>query len=97
MDDAGDVTVVLQQQLAEEVRASVAAGDYRSDREAVEDAVRVWTALRRGSEPDLTVLKRAWNAGKASGVHGALDFDDLRREARARLGQATAAPNRAGA
>ena len=82
---------MLQQQLADEVRASVEAGDYGSDREAVEDAVRLWSAMRRGSEPDLETLKRAWSVGKASGVHGALDFDAFRREARARLAQATAA------
>lgn len=96
MDSVGDVTVVLQRQLAEEVQASVEAGDYESSREAVEDAVRLWSALRRGSEPDLMILKRAWTAGKASAIYGTMDFETLRQEARDRLKQAMVAPNRAG-
>ena len=79
-----DMTVVLRQQLAEEVKASVASGDYASDREAVEDAVRLWSEARRSSEADLATLRRAWADGKASGLHGRLDFDALRDEARQR-------------
>ena len=84
MGSDGDVTVVLPRQLAEEIRASVESGDYASDREAVEDAVRLWSAARRGSEPDLAIFRRAWADGKASGLHGRMDFDALRDEARQR-------------
>lgn len=38
---------------------------------------------------DIEHLRRRWDAGKASGLAGELDFADLRREARARLARTT--------
>lgn len=77
------MTVVVQEPLASQIRDAVEAGEYETTSDAIGDAVQLWSRLRQRRETD--DLRLAWDAGKAGGLHGNLDFDDLRRESRARL------------
>ncbi len=96
MTDRGSLTVEIPEPLADEIRAAVEAGDYASSGDAVGTAVGLWSAGRRMGEPDAAALQSAWDAGKAGGLHGPLDFAALREEARARLAAALAASRRGG-
>ncbi len=77
------MTVVFPEPMAATLRAAVEAGDYATTSEAVRDAVRLWTEKRAHRERDTEILRRAWDAGKASGVAGALDMSAIAREAEA--------------
>lgn len=79
------MTVVFPEPMATQIRAAVEAGEYASTSEAVRDAVRLWSDRRKFRDMETERLQQTWDAGKASGRHGALDFEALRREARARL------------
>jgi antitoxin ParD1/3/4 len=76
------MTVVFPEPMAALLRDAVEAGDYASTSEAVRDAVRLWSERRESLS--LARLQGAWDAGKASGRHGTLDFDALRAEGRKR-------------
>lgn len=76
------LTIELSEPVATELRAAVEAGAYTSTSEAVQDALQIWLSDRNELRDR---LRRAWGEGKASGVHGPLDFDELRTEARRRL------------
>lgn len=81
--DRGRMTVVFPEPMAALLRDAVEAGDYASTSEAVRDAVRLWSERRESQS--LARLQGAWDAGKASGRHGTLDFEALRGEGRTRL------------
>ncbi|WP_244476741.1 type II toxin-antitoxin system ParD family antitoxin [Methylobacterium sp. Leaf469] len=85
MAEGERVTVSFPEPLATQIRSAVQAGEYASMSDAVQDAVRLWSDRRVRGERDVADLRRAWDAGKAAGTHGKLDFEDLRREARDRL------------
>jgi len=82
------MTVVFPEPMAAQIRAAVEAGEYASTSEAVRDAVRLWSGRRQLREQELEQLRQAWDAGKASGVHSEMDFDQLRAEAGRRLAAA---------
>ena len=84
------MTVVFPEPMADQIRAAVEAGEYASTSEAVRDAVRLWSGRRQLRQQELERLRGAWDAGKASGTAGAIDFDALRQEARKRLKAARA-------
>lgn len=90
------MTVVFPEPTAAQIRAAVEAGEYASTSEAVRDAVRLWFGRRQLRENELNHLRQAWDAGKARGTHGPVDFDALRREARHRLTAAKEDAGRAG-
>ncbi len=79
------MTVVFPEPMAAQIRAAVDAGEYATTSEAVRDAGRLWSGRRQLQENELERLRQAWDAGKASGTHGSIDFDDPRQEARRRL------------
>jgi antitoxin ParD1/3/4 len=79
------MTVVFPEPMASQIRAAVEAGEYASTSEAVRDAVRLWSDRRQLRAQDLDRLQQAWDAGKASGSAGEVDFKALRQEARQRL------------
>lgn len=79
------MTVVLPEPMAAQLRAAVEAGEYASTSDAMRDAVRLWSERHRLRDLETERLQLAWDAGKASGRHGTLDFEELRREARSRL------------
>ena len=88
MADVERMTVAFPEPMADQLRAAVEAGEYASTSEAVRDAVRLWSGRRQLKQNDLDRLRQAWDVGKASGTHGSIDFDDLRRDARKRLAAA---------
>lgn len=79
------MTVVFPEPMAAQIRAAVEAGEYASTSEAVRDAVRLWSDRRQMRARDIELLQQAWDAGKASGSAGEVDFKALRQEARERL------------
>ncbi|WP_407522983.1 ribbon-helix-helix domain-containing protein [Methylobacterium oryzisoli] len=85
------MTIVFPEPMAAQIRAAVEAGEYASTSEVVHEAVRLWSGHRRVKEHELEQLRQAWDAGKAGGVHGTMDFEALRREARQRLAALDAA------
>lgn len=82
------MTVVFPEPTAARICAAVEAGEYATTSEAVRDAVRLWSGRRQLQEHELERLRQAWDAGKASGMHGPIAFDELRQEARRRLAAA---------
>jgi antitoxin ParD1/3/4 len=77
------MTVVFPEPMAEQIRAAVVAGEYASTSEVVRDAVRLWNGRRELREHELDRLRKAWNAGQASGVAGKYDISQLIKEAKA--------------
>ena len=60
------LTVDVPAELVDGVRNAVAGGEYRSDAEAVSDALAEWNARREGHY-DSARLKEAWQEAEASG------------------------------
>jgi antitoxin ParD1/3/4 len=71
------LTVALPGRLARSVRKAVKAGEYASTSEVVHEALRLWEGRRELRARALTVLRRAWDEGKASGRAGELDIARL--------------------
>lgn len=74
---------------ANAVREAVAAGDYATTSEVVQDALRLWETRRQVEGRDVEILRKRWDTGKASGRAGALDVkelvaDERRKQARKR-------------
>jgi Arc/MetJ-type ribon-helix-helix transcriptional regulator len=59
------LTVDVPAELVEGVRNAVAGGEYRSDAEAVSDALAEWNARREGRY-DAGPLREAWQEAEAS-------------------------------
>jgi antitoxin ParD1/3/4 len=75
------MTVVFPEAMAVRLREAVATGDYATTSEAVRDAVRLWSDQRAHRDLELTMLRRAWDEGKASGVAGPWDMAEILTEA----------------
>jgi antitoxin ParD1/3/4 len=75
------MTVVFPEPMAATIRAAVESGDYATTSEAVRDAVRLWTDKRVQRTRDTEIMRRAWDAGKASGSAGPLDMKSLIKDA----------------
>jgi antitoxin ParD1/3/4 len=82
MSDAERMIVVFPAPMAEQLRAAVESGEYASTSEAVRDAVRLWGGRRELRQRDIELLRRAWDAGKASGSAAQLDMAEIIAEAR---------------
>src|SRR5258706_16261838 len=76
------MTVVFPEPMAEQIRASVEAGEYASTSEAVRDAVRLWSGRRRLREQELELLRQAWDEGKSSGSSVRYEMASIIDEAR---------------
>ena len=77
------MTVVFPELMAAKIRAAVASGDYASTSEAVREAVRLWNDRRQYRAEEIQALRRAWDAGKASGIAGPLNMEQIIVEAKA--------------
>jgi antitoxin ParD1/3/4 len=66
------------------VQKQLASGRYSSASEVLRDALRLMEE-REGQRETLERLQLAWAEGIESGDAGPLDFDELKRNARARL------------
>jgi antitoxin ParD1/3/4 len=87
---AMNMNVSLTDDLAEFVKAKVAAGRYASSSEVVREALRLMEKMERQEAEKLKLLRAAWKAGIDSGDAAEMDFKALKKEARARLGKAKA-------
>lgn len=90
MSNVEKVSVALTAQQVAALKTAVDTGDYATTSEAVREAVRDWQAKRELRKEDVRRLRELWDEGKASGKATALDFDELRKEARDRLRKASA-------
>lgn len=80
------MNVSLTPELERLVREKVETGRYASTSEVVREALRLLEQRDQAAVDRLTALRSAWDKGIASGPAGELDFRDLRRKAKARLG-----------
>jgi antitoxin ParD1/3/4 len=85
------ISVALTGEQVESLNAAVASGEYASASDIVQEALRDWQAKRQPPIDDVRTLRALWDEGKASGSAGAVDFQVLRRDARARLAEAKTA------
>lgn len=79
------MTVVFPESMAAIIREAVEAGEYATTSEVVRDAVRQWTDKRGQRQRDIEMMRRAWDAGKASGMAGELDMKAIIKEAESDL------------
>lgn len=79
-----NMNVSLTDELADFVKAKVAAGRYSSSSEVVREALRMMEKAERQEAEKLRLLREAWRQGVDSGDVGELDFSELKKEARAR-------------
>ena len=80
-----NMNVSLTDELANFVKAKVAAGRYTSSSEVVREALRLMEKVEEQEAEKLEFLRQAWKEGIDSGDAGELDFQALKKEARARL------------
>jgi antitoxin ParD1/3/4 len=85
MPDIQKVSVALTGEQLAALKAAVETGEYATTSEIVREAIRDWQFKRELRQEDVKRLRQLWDEGKASGPAAPLDFDALRREARARL------------
>ena len=79
------VQLSLPDDLAAEISAAVARGEYASESEAVLGAVEEWRAQRNVESIELDELKRLIQEGVDSGPGHYASFEDIRAEARRRF------------
>jgi antitoxin ParD1/3/4 len=89
MPNVEKMSVALTSQQVAALKAAVETGEYATTSEVVREAVRDWQLKRDLRMEDTRRLQEMWDQGKASGTPKSLDFDDLRKEARRRLKEAS--------
>lgn len=80
-----NMNVSLTDELADFVKAKVSAGRYASSSEVVREALRLMEKVEQREAEKLEVMRQAWKDGLDSGDAGEIDFESLKKEARARL------------
>jgi antitoxin ParD1/3/4 len=85
------VSVALTGEQVATLRSAVDSGEYATTSEIVREAIRDWQFKRTLRHNDIERLRQLWEEGKASGPAEALDFTELRAEARQRLEKARTA------
>jgi antitoxin ParD1/3/4 len=85
MEARMNMNVSLTEELANFVKAKVAAGRYTSSSEVVREVLRLMEKIERQEAKKSEFLRRAWKEGIDSGDAGEVDFTTLKNEARARL------------
>jgi antitoxin ParD1/3/4 len=85
MSDTEQLTVTLPRALADQLRQSVANGDYLSISDAVAAALVLWDADHGFAEPDLETMRRLVDEGLKSGepIEAEEVFADLRSRIKA--------------
>ena len=81
------LSIALTEELARDIEAAVASGDYSTASEVVRDALRAWKRERAGRDAAIRRLRQLWDEGLTSGepVEGSFDVEDIIRRGRARL------------
>ena len=85
-----NMNVSLTDELAQYIKAKVAAGRYSTSSEVVRQALRLMEKVEMQEAEKLLFLRGAWQQGIDSGDAGEVDFSVLKQEARARLATAKA-------
>jgi antitoxin ParD1/3/4 len=87
MGAAHKMSIALTEELARDVEAAVASGDYSTTSEVVRDALRAWKRERGDREVAIRRLKELWDEGLTSGepLEGGFDADDIIRRGHERL------------
>jgi antitoxin ParD1/3/4 len=67
MGAAQKLSIALTEELAKDVEAAVASGDYSTASEVVRDALRAWKRERGDRDAAIRRLKQLWDEGVASG------------------------------
>ena len=80
-----NMNVSLPEELANFVKAKVSAGRYSSSSEVVREALRLMERYEQQEAEKLQFLHKAWKDGVNSGNAGEIDFDELKKTARAKL------------
>lgn len=80
-----NMNVSLPEELANFVKAKVSAGRYSSSSEVVREALRLMERYEQQEAEKLQFLQKAWKDGVNSGDAGEIDFDELKKTARAKL------------
>lgn len=96
MPDVREVRVALTGEQIAAMSDAVQSGEYTTTNEIIQEAMELWQSRRGSQRAAAEQLGRAWDDGKASGPAAALDFDNLRREARQRLNETRASGPHAG-
>jgi antitoxin ParD1/3/4 len=84
MEAPMNMNVSLTNELANFVKAKVAAGRYTSSSEIVREALRLMEKTEQQEAEKLRLPRKAWREGIDSGDAGEVDFATLKKEARAR-------------
>lgn len=79
------ISIALTDELAVDVQAAVASGDYATTSEVVRDALRQWKRARENREAILADLRAKWFEGLASGGFEPLDVEEVKAAGRRRL------------
>lgn len=84
-----NMNISLPEELANFVKDKVSTGRYGSSSEVVREALRLMEKTEQQEAEKLALLRQAWTQGVDSGDAGEIDFDALKKEARARRAAAT--------
>lgn len=79
------ISIALTPEMAGMVREAVESGEYASSSEVIRDALRDWKLKRTLQQQQIEELRRLWDEGLNSGLAGAFDMEDIKREARKRF------------
>lgn len=85
MSRLAKIEISLAAEQIEMLEDAVKGGDYATASDVVGEALRDWQSRRELGDLDIEWLRLAVEEGRASGVAGKVDFDELRAEARRRL------------
>ena len=79
-----NMNVSLPEELANFVKDKVSTGRYGSSSEVVREALRLMEKTEQQEAEKLALLRQAWPQGVDRGDAGEVDFEALKKEARAR-------------
>lgn len=85
MPNVEKMSLALTAQQAAMMRDAVSTGAYATTSEIVREAMRDWETKWMARNEEIRRLRALWDEGKASGPARPLDFDELKKEAVARL------------
>lgn len=89
MPNVEKMSLALTTQQAAMMREAVSTGAYATTSEIVREAVRDWEAKWLARSEEIRRLRALWDEGKTSGPAEPLDFNELRKEAAAKLKDAS--------
>ncbi len=83
-----NISIALPPEMNELVQAAVASGDYATDSEVVQEALREWQMRRPLPQGEVVNFQNLWTEGIESGPGRLGSMDAIRREARRRRASA---------